>query len=179
MRSVTPDYRQMRSFVFVCVTRTGMMISDEWYLFVCTRHQSSTHQSQLMTSIDEMDINIHIRVASPINWCDCWSHRQCKWLGPSDHKNSLGGLDCLWQCHITFLIGRRVWCRWHWAEMRPEVQTSLDSDLVLNRLFRFRYLNTCLLTLVRGNGSDRLDRFLCPTSNPGRSRCLLVTRGSL
>ena len=59
--------------------------------------------------------------------------------------------------------------------MRPEVQTSLDSDLVLNRLFRFRYLNTCLLTLVRGNGSDRLDRFLCPTSNPGRSRCLLVS----
>ena len=59
--------------------------------------------------------------------------------------------------------------------MRPEVQTSLDSDLVLNRLFRFRYLNTCSLTLVRGNGSDRLDRFLCPTSNPGRSRCLLVS----
>ena len=59
--------------------------------------------------------------------------------------------------------------------MRPEVQTSLDSDLVLNRLFRFRYLNTCSLALVRGNGSDRLDRFLCPTSNPERSRCLTVS----
>ena len=55
------------------------------------------------------------------------------------------------------------------------MQTSLDSDLALNRLFRFCYLNTCSLTLVRGNGSDRLDRFLCPTSNPGRSRCLLVS----
>ena len=59
--------------------------------------------------------------------------------------------------------------------MRPEVRTSLDSDLALNRLSRFRYLNTCSLTLVRGSGSDRLDRFLCPTSNPGRSRCLLVS----
>ena len=58
--------------------------------------------------------------------------------------------------------------------MRPEVQTSLDSDLVFIVYSGFRYLNTCSLTLVRVNGSDRLDRFLCPTSNPGRSRCLLV-----
>ena len=51
--------------------------------------------------------------------------------------------------------------------MRPEVQTSLDSDLVLNRLFRFCYLTLVLWHLFEVTGLIDLTVSFVQPQTPG------------
>ena len=67
--------------------------------------------------------------------------------------------------HIAFVLTAVVDAMAFATEMRPEVQTSLDSGFRLDAIC-VRYLNTCSVTLVPVMGSNMPDSSFCPTSNP-------------